>query len=227
MAKREQADARRLERDAELTKQFILDAAEIEFARHGLKGARIDAIAKAAGASPRMIYYYFESKEGLYKAVMERPAAEIHQTFEQLNLEQLPPTEALTAIIRAAITYEMNHHHRGMLLFQEASQNQGKYFKGTHWQLGFDLVTHLLKRGIEVGVFRNLDPEMTNLVILSACAFYSNAHENLKHLMPEHDLSNADSIERYIQATTQVLLQGLLKQSSPERQSPQDNQHDC
>lgn len=38
----------RLIRDAEMTQQQILDAAEQEFSRHGLKGARISAIAKAA-----------------------------------------------------------------------------------------------------------------------------------------------------------------------------------
>jgi len=207
------AQTRRVDRDADLTKQLMLDAAEIEFAFHGLKGSRTDEIAKAAGVSPRMIYYYFESKEGLYKAVLERPATEIHRTFQQLDLEQLPPEEALSAVIRAAITYEIAHRHRGMLLFQEASQNQGKYFKGTSWQLGFDLVTQLLQRGIEVGVFRKLDPDMTNLAILSICAFYSNAHENLKHLLPAQDLLSADNIERYTQTAIQLILGGVLKQS--------------
>ena len=83
MAKLAQAShTRRVDRDADLTKLLLLDAAEIEFAFHGLKGSRTDQIAKAAGVSPRMIYYYFESKEGLYKAVLERPATEIYRTFQ-------------------------------------------------------------------------------------------------------------------------------------------------
>jgi TetR/AcrR family transcriptional regulator len=68
----------------------------------------------------------------LYQAVLQRPAREIHEAFQQLNLEQLSPAEALETLVRAAITYEMTHRHRGMLLFQEANQNQGKYFKVTN-----------------------------------------------------------------------------------------------
>lgn len=52
-------------RDAEVTQQQILDAAEIEFARHGLKGARLSAIAERASITTAMIHYYFENKEGL------------------------------------------------------------------------------------------------------------------------------------------------------------------
>ena len=66
-------------RDAEATKQQILDAAELEFAKNGLSGARTEAIATRAGVAPRMIYYYFQSKEGLYQAVLQRPATEFQQ----------------------------------------------------------------------------------------------------------------------------------------------------
>ena len=49
----------------------ILEVATREFADKGLAGARIDQIAAATRTSKRMIYYYFESKEGLYVAVLE------------------------------------------------------------------------------------------------------------------------------------------------------------
>ncbi len=50
----------------------ILAAAWAEFAAKGVAGARVDAIAKRAGASPQMIYYYFDSKEGLWREVLRR-----------------------------------------------------------------------------------------------------------------------------------------------------------
>ena len=43
-----------------------------EFADKGLAGARVDAIAEDSGSNKRMIYYYFNSKEELYIAVLER-----------------------------------------------------------------------------------------------------------------------------------------------------------
>ncbi|OJJ25396.1 TetR family transcriptional regulator [Roseofilum reptotaenium AO1-A] len=198
-------------RDAEQTKQQILDAAEIEFAKHGLKGARIDTIAKAAGVASRMIYYYFESKEGLYQTVLQRPATEMQEAIAQIDFESLSADRALAAVMQAAIAYETQHRHRGMLLFQEASQNQGKYFTQTNWQQAIDLLTGLLERGIKAGIFRPLDPYMTTLNIIGVCVFYGNAHENLKHLTPDRDLLNADTIEQYTQAAIELVLNGVQR----------------
>ncbi|MBD0264090.1 MAG: helix-turn-helix transcriptional regulator, partial [Tolypothrix sp. Co-bin9] len=58
-------------RDAEMTQQQILDAAELEFARHGLKGTRMSDIAAHARITTATIHYYFENKEGLYRAVLQ------------------------------------------------------------------------------------------------------------------------------------------------------------
>jgi AcrR family transcriptional regulator len=49
----------------------LLAAAAEEFARHGPKGARIQAIVQRAGVNERMIYHHFGSKDGLYAAVLE------------------------------------------------------------------------------------------------------------------------------------------------------------
>ena len=201
--------SKRAGRDSEQTKRLILDAAELEFAKHGLKGARTDEIAKAAGVASRMIYYYFESKEGLYQTVLQRPATEIQDAIAQINFDALSPDQALAAVIRAAIAYETKHRHRGMLLFQEASQNQGKYFTQTNWQQAMDLLAKLLEQGVSAGVFRPLDPYMTTLNIIGVCVFYGNAHENLKHLTPDQNLLSEDMIEQYTQAAIKLILGGV------------------
>ena len=59
-------------RDADRSQRDILAAALDEFAAHGLGGARMDRIAERAGVNKRLIYYYFESKESLFLAVLER-----------------------------------------------------------------------------------------------------------------------------------------------------------
>src|ERR1700734_1760736 len=79
-------------RDAEHTKASILDAAEEEFAQYGLSGARTEAIASRTGVTKAMLYYYFESKEGLYQAVLQRAFADRIKTANQIRLEgQTPP----------------------------------------------------------------------------------------------------------------------------------------
>ena len=53
------------------TARRILAAAERIFAARGLAGARTDEIAQAARVNKAMLYYYFGSKERLYRAVFE------------------------------------------------------------------------------------------------------------------------------------------------------------
>ncbi len=58
--------------DAEGAREAILDAGEAVFAEHGFDGARIDAIAEAAGYNKSLIFQYFGDKLGLYAAVNRR-----------------------------------------------------------------------------------------------------------------------------------------------------------
>jgi AcrR family transcriptional regulator len=59
-------------RNAEQTREKLLEAAADEFAENGLSGARIDRIAANAGVSKPMIYAYLGDKERLFDAVFER-----------------------------------------------------------------------------------------------------------------------------------------------------------
>ena len=60
------------QRDAERTKQAILDAATEEFAAFGYAGARVEAIAERAGVNKQLISYYFGGKQGLYEEIGRR-----------------------------------------------------------------------------------------------------------------------------------------------------------
>jgi TetR/AcrR family transcriptional regulator len=59
-------------RDPHATQRRILDAARREFAAKGIAGARVDAIAQRAGANKRMLYYYFRSKEELFRETLRQ-----------------------------------------------------------------------------------------------------------------------------------------------------------
>ena len=65
------------ERDAEVARQAILDAAEEVFAKNGFDGARIDAIAAASGYNKSLIFHYFGDKLGLYAEVVKRADREM------------------------------------------------------------------------------------------------------------------------------------------------------
>jgi len=57
--------------DSAATRTRLVDAAYTEFAEYGFAGARVERIAKEAGANKQAIYLYFTSKEGLFDAVLE------------------------------------------------------------------------------------------------------------------------------------------------------------
>src|SRR5690625_681308 len=58
------------------TRDRLLAAAREEFAAHGIAGARVDRIARVAGANKERIYGYFGSKENLFQAVIAEAKAQ-------------------------------------------------------------------------------------------------------------------------------------------------------
>src|SRR3982074_3797672 len=50
----------------------ILDAALLVFRRHGLRGSSIEQAAEVAGLTRQALYHHFESKEALFRAVIEQ-----------------------------------------------------------------------------------------------------------------------------------------------------------
>src|SRR5487761_1092029 len=62
---------------ADRTRTRILLGAVRQFSQYGLAGARMDAIAKAAGVNKALLYYYFQSKGDLYSAALEDAAGRV------------------------------------------------------------------------------------------------------------------------------------------------------
>ena len=86
-------------RNPEQTQQRILEAALEEFAAKGFAGARVDVIARRARINKRMLYHYFEDKEGLFREVLRRKIAERSAWLAQAPEE---PAERLPAWFRLA-----------------------------------------------------------------------------------------------------------------------------
>jgi AcrR family transcriptional regulator len=79
-------------RDPEATKSRLLDAAREEFAEKGIAGARVDAIAQRAETNKRMLYYYFGSKEGIYREILRQ---RLLSTTEALRTSDVADPERL------------------------------------------------------------------------------------------------------------------------------------
>lgn len=61
------------------TRERILEVATEQFAAKGLSGARVDEIAREAGANKQLVYYYFGDKLGLYHEVLGHMVKESEQ----------------------------------------------------------------------------------------------------------------------------------------------------
>lgn len=57
-------------------KTRILDATMLVFRRHGFRRSSIEQVAEVAGLTRQALYHHFESKEALFRAVIER----VHET---------------------------------------------------------------------------------------------------------------------------------------------------
>lgn len=74
-------------RNPERTRRRILDAALQEFSARGFAGARVSGIARRAKSNKRMLYHYFEDKEGLFRAVLRHKISERLRRTEALALQ--------------------------------------------------------------------------------------------------------------------------------------------
>ncbi|HQR12242.1 MAG TPA: TetR/AcrR family transcriptional regulator [Casimicrobiaceae bacterium] len=122
------AAAMRKPKAPEANRARILTAAIAEFASRGYKGASMDAIAARTNTTRALINYYFGSKEKLYLAVLERVYAEIREAEHLLNLDHLPPVDAIRRIVEFTYNYYVEHEYFVRLVVAE-NQAKGRHMK--------------------------------------------------------------------------------------------------
>lgn len=114
--------------DPEQTKRNILDIVTQEFSAMGLTGARVDAIAERTNTTKRMLYYYFDSKEGLYEVVLEQVYGDIRALEQELQLAEMDPAEALREFV--GFTFDYHDKHRDFVRLVTIENIHGaKYIK--------------------------------------------------------------------------------------------------
>jgi TetR/AcrR family transcriptional regulator len=86
----------------ERNKELILRAASEEFADKGFAATKTSDIAAKAGLPKPNVYYYFKSKDNLYREVLESIIAPIMQASTPFNADG-DPKEVLSAYIRSKI----------------------------------------------------------------------------------------------------------------------------
>lgn len=165
---------------SDLVVEDILQVATREFAAYGLAGSRIEKIQQQTRTSKRMIYYHFGSKEGLYRAVIERAFELAREVDKNFDPEAGSPEQALKRITNNAFeAFIKNPHFVRLLSFENLAGapfiRESKHASRLNRLAMADLES-VLKRGQANGSIRlDIKPLDVYINMVGLC-FYHVAH---------------------------------------------------
>lgn len=197
-------------RSAEATKARIMAAAKGEFARLGFSGARVDEIAEKAEANKRMIYHYFGSKEQLFQLVLEEAYLDIRNAEQALNLDDLPPQEALEKLVTFTWQYYLENPEF-ITLVNSANLHRAKHIVGStklpaSSQRLNQMVQAILDRGVEEGVFRSgVDALQLNITI-AAVGYYYLTNRYTGAVLFERDYMEPGALDERLAFNVETIL---------------------
>ncbi|MCK5429697.1 MAG: TetR/AcrR family transcriptional regulator [Anaerolineales bacterium] len=182
----------------------ILEAAALVFARSGFSKARMDDIAAECGLSKGTLYWYFNSKDEIILAMLdrlfERELADLHTLQESGRTA----TECLLEYTEIAIL-DMTHllqlmpiayEYLALAFRNEAVLQALKRYSRSY----FELIIPIIQQGIDNGEFRQVDPQ--DVAIAVGAIFEGTA------LLWVYD-SETIQIEKHIRSSINLLLDGL------------------
>ncbi len=163
----------------------IIETAAKEFVKKGYQRANINHIAEMSGIGKGTIYLYFKNKEDLYiqalresnDAWMEKAKAVVESGGDSL--------EALVELLKLDVLLGVRHKELAQLWITSFF-GDNRRFAGTAasvLQEYYKLVEDLVKKCIEEGVFRDVDPVVTSYMLLGlselTIAFYDTLFRQL------------------------------------------------
>jgi TetR/AcrR family transcriptional regulator, upper aerobic nicotinate degradation pathway regulator len=186
------AGTRRQEQSAARVDKFLSVSLDL-FAESNFASVTIKDIAKALGVNTALIYYYFDSKTGLFRATIEYAVGRAFENVRALDDKSAdPPT-----IIAAWLSNHVNKYaeiHRFVKIaldFRGAHEGDAAIAKTIE---GFyveerKLLSRIIREGIKQGLFKPVDPTRMAQFIsthLDGCMVRSV-------ILPDFDLKGAVS----------------------------------
>ena len=154
-------------RDAEATKAKIIKNAMELFSKKSFDGTTIDIIAQSSSVNKALIYYYFKNKAGLYESVLESALASIYKDIKAEKKCCEGALGELKAFIQTYTKHMQSHPYLPALMLRELSDSGAHLpemmFAGMRHL--FALLSDILRRGEEEGVFKNVLPMVIHFMI--------------------------------------------------------------
>lgn len=155
------------------TAQKILDAAHELFTKKGMDGAKMQEIANHAGINKALLHYYFKTKEKLYetvaKAVINKALPIIQQVFEG----DQPLEDKIRHFVDFYIGLISKNTFIPLFIISEVNKHPDRFFETIfpkelpRPELFFEQV----RREIEAGNIRPIDPKHLIVNIIALCVF--------------------------------------------------------
>ncbi len=201
-------------------KDAILDAAEKLFGQHGFDGASTRSIALEAGVNMAMLSYYFGSKEGVFKAVLDRRISVFRQTLHELNEKDISSWEKLFTCIDLYTNRIMGDNCFSTLIHRELSLQQrsemSDFITDTLLKNALE-VRRILVEGINNGSFREVDVDFT-VASLFGTKYYIVTASQLASKLLQKDLQDPAVLEE-IKPRIKKHLHDLLKSHLTKHES--------
>lgn len=151
-------------------REQVVQAARQVFARYGYKKTALDDIAREARKGKSTIYYYFKSKDEIFKAVIDAEAEiRTNAIQEQISAIDDPMQKLKTYVFVRIQTLKM------VVNYYEAIKNDlldnlsfVNSFRKDHFEAEIEQVKNMLTYGIDKKIFTILNPELTAKTIVTA-----------------------------------------------------------
>ncbi len=197
-------------KEPEANRARILEAAIDEFAARGVKGASMDAIAARTQTTRALINYYFEGKEKLYIAVLEQVYSAIRDAEAKLELDDVPPAEAVRRIVEFTYSYYLTHQSFVRLVVAE-NQAKGRHLRKSRTMRTLnrpiiDLLARVIERGQAQGRFRrDVDPVEMHKAI-AALGIFNVANQHTFGAIFQREMGAKGNVARRREIVAEMIL---------------------
>ena len=161
-------------KDKTIKRQLIMDAALQVFVQNGYEKTKIIDVAQTAGIGKGTVYEYFESKEELFRCILEEYCQLYQENVRTIlgELEQSSCREKLLAVMRMENDLKNQVHLRSLnpvQLFMEFTNFPGlKQAIQSMLKFKFDTVCGILQEGINSGEFRKFNISLATAALMGA-----------------------------------------------------------
>ncbi|MGD8426388.1 MAG: TetR/AcrR family transcriptional regulator [Balneolaceae bacterium] len=195
------------------TEEQIFRAAIEEFAEHGKKGARMQAIAEHVGCNKALVHYYFRNKERLFEEVFDYLFSRFFSTIHDAITDAPTFEETLIRFVDEFTEFLKEFGPYPILMLKEMDMESKKArFERIKEKTGtgpMSLFKEKMAQAVKRGEIRDLDARQTFMSVMGACTYLFIAFPVLSLSNPEAAEHKNEIIEERKRHIIDLIYNGL------------------